>query len=95
LGTGGRREESIMMDWGDSGGWVWWWMVPMMMFMIVVIGAAMWAFVVIARSNATPGRPTRSAEDILNERFARGDIDAAEYHDRIDALHGQRPTPNR
>jgi antitoxin VbhA-like protein len=31
------------------------------------------------------GRPTRP-DDELAQRFARGDIDATEYHQRLDAL---------
>jgi putative membrane protein len=81
-----------MMDWGDTGGWAWWWMVPMMMFMIVVIGAAIWAFLASTRSNVSTGQPARpTPEEILNERFARGEIDSAEYRERIDALHDNRP----
>jgi putative membrane protein len=84
-----------MMDWGDTGGWAWWWMLPMMMFMIVLIGAVIWALIAVTRSNASPSHLTRSPEDILNERFARGEIDAAEYHARIDALHDKRSTAHR
>jgi putative membrane protein len=87
-----------MMDWGDNGGWAWWWMIPMMMFMIVLVGAVVWALVAFARSSG--GTPPRSAtapspEDILGERFARGEIDAAEYRERIDALHGQNAVAKR
>ena len=34
----------------------------------------------------TTGSPTSSAEQILAERLARGDIDAAEYRERLEAL---------
>jgi uncharacterized membrane protein len=46
-----------------------------------------WVIVVIARRrNATPSAPT--AQDILAERHARGEIDAEEYHRRLDDLRG-------
>jgi putative membrane protein len=32
------------------------------------------------------GSPSRRAEAVLAERFARGEIDEAEYHARLDAL---------
>ena len=40
------------------------------------------------RSPESPnaGRATSSAEQILAERLARGDIDAAEYRERLEAL---------
>jgi len=77
-----------MMDWGDSGGWSWWWMLPMMLFMIVLVGAVIRGVVAVVRSTTSSGQATRpSAEGILNERFARGEIDAAEYRERISALH--------
>lgn len=83
-----------MMDWGNGGGW--WWMLPMMMFMIVVVGAVVWGIVALTRSNAPNGQSVRpTAEDILSERFARGEIDASEYRERIDALHGSGPTAKR
>jgi putative membrane protein len=75
-----------MMDWADNG-WSWWWMLPMMLFMVVLVGAAIWALVAVTRSDSTTGEAQRpTAEDILNERFARGEIDSIEYHDRLDAL---------
>ena len=80
-----------MMYW--DGGWSWWWMLPMMTFMVVLIGAVIWGVVAVTRSITTaarPGRPT--AEDILNERFARGEIDVTEYRERVDALYGAPPT---
>jgi putative membrane protein len=66
-------------------------MLPMMTFMVVLVGAVIWALVAVTRSGGTTidtRRPT--AEDILNERFARGEIDAADYAQRRDALRGDR-----
>jgi len=81
-----------MMDWGDSG-WSWWWMLPMMLFMVLIVGAFVWALLAIGRPGDTRSEakpPT--AEDILNQRFARGEIDATEYRERVDMLHGDRAT---
>ena len=75
-----------MMDWADSG-WSWWWMLPMMMCIAALMGALVWALVAVTRSNIPSGEAHRAtAEDILSKRFARGEIDAREYHDRLDAL---------
>lgn len=44
---------------------------------------------------AAPARPPR-AEEILAERFARGEIDVGEYRERLDVLHhggGQEKEP--
>jgi putative membrane protein len=81
-----------MMDWADSG-WSWWWMLPMMLFMMALVGAVIWALAV-TRPGSTTGEAQRAtAEDILSKRFARGEIDASEYHDRLDALHDHAPVP--
>jgi putative membrane protein len=77
----------MMMDW-DGSGWAWWWMLPMMTFMVLLVGAVIWAVIALARSNSTAQPPARlTAEDILNERFARGEIDAPEYRERTETLH--------
>ena len=76
-----------MMDWTD-GGFSWWWMLPMMGFMLAVIGTILWAIVTVSRSSGpTSVSDHPSAEDILNSRFARGEIDTAEYRERVDELH--------
>jgi putative membrane protein len=78
------------MDW--SSGW-WWWMLPMMTFMVVLVGAVIWALVTVMRSGtSTTGAERPTADEILHERFARGEIGAAEYRERMDALHGNRAT---
>jgi putative membrane protein len=79
------------MDWADSG-FSWWWMLPMMLFMVALVGAVIWALVAVTRSDGTTGEAQRAtAEDILSKRFALGEIDAAEYHDRLDALREHTP----
>jgi putative membrane protein len=81
-----------MMDWADSG-WSWWWVLSMMVFMLLLVGAGIGVVVAVVRPNETPtlsAHPT--AEEILKERFARGEIDAAEYRERLDALHASAPS---
>ena len=73
-----------MMD----GGWSWWWMLPMIVGTIALIAVIVGVIVALTRSGALSGRA--SAEDILGERLARGEIDAAEYAQRLDALHHRR-----
>jgi putative membrane protein len=66
-------------------------MLPMMTVMVVFVGAVIWAVVAVTRpGSTTPEAKPPTAEDILNERFARGEIDAPEYGERMDALHGTR-----
>jgi putative membrane protein len=77
------------MMWYWSGGAPWWgWVlmcVGMIAFWAVVIGA-IWYAVTHATRGEQPTRE-RSPEQILDERFARGEIDADEYATRRDALH--------
>lgn len=66
--------------WGMMGfGWV---------TIIVVIGVLVWAIVQSASQRNDVTRPTNtsSAEAILADRFARGEIDNDEYRTRLDAL---------
>ena len=78
-----------MMDWGDGGvGWGGW---VMMTFGMVAFWAVV-AFVVVTLVRSTSGpadRPVRRERDaleILDERFARGEIDEAEFVSRRNAL---------
>ncbi|MEU0504305.1 SHOCT domain-containing protein [Nocardia sp. NPDC004278] len=84
-----------MMYWYDHdlSGWGYAWMS---IGMVVFWGLLIAAFVLVIRMVTRPDGATstddrlRSAEDLLAERFARGEIDAEEYASRLDTLrtHG-------
>jgi putative membrane protein len=59
--------------------------VGMIAFWAVVIGAIWYAVTHAMRGEQRPARE-RSPEQILDERFARGEIDSDEYATRREAL---------
>ena len=77
-----------VMDWYDHGGWGWGGWVLMAMLMIVFWTAAVAAVYVLIRSTRQHDTPPSSdqAVRILDERLARGEIDAEEYAIRRDLL---------
>jgi putative membrane protein len=77
-----------MWDGDDHMNGEWWWLMGIgwlvFLALVVVLG-----YLLIRHFTQTsgPGRqPRRDAEDVLAERFARGDIDEDEYRRRRDAL---------
>ena len=75
-----------MHDWG------WWWLMPIPM--LVFWGLVIWAVVTLIRG---PDQGARSVagldpERVLAERYARGEIDAAEYRERLAVLRGTSRT---
>jgi putative membrane protein len=71
-----------MMGWYHDGlGWGGW--LVMVIGMIAFWGLVVTAVIALTR-DSTPS--DRSPERILEERFARGEIDAEEYHARMAAL---------
>jgi putative membrane protein len=78
--------------WDAAYGWQFWWICPLMMlFMLVVIGGIF--FFARRPSGGSPHHwepqwrgPSHSALQILNERFARGEIQKAEYEDKKAAI---------
>lgn len=75
--------------WGDMG-WDW------LFLALVVVGVVLLVVVVVILVRGSSGgretrRPTgRSrARGILDERYARGEIDTAEYHDHLEQM-GER-----
>ncbi len=81
------------MMYGGWGGWG-----PMMLLMsmlwIVLIGLVVWAAIQLGQrsSNATRAQPLRETpQEILDRRFASGEIDADAYRQARDALTGADP----
>ena len=79
-----------------SGGMGWWWVFPLL-FMLLMIGLCLSAIYFIGHRSGSGhhfgpwhmmgsgrpwGDPTYSALQVLNERFARGDIAKQEYEDK-------------
>jgi putative membrane protein len=77
------------MHYWNDGYDAWWWMIPMMVVMAAVVGTVVWALVHATRPDqpAPPAPP--SPEEVLGQRLAAGEIGAAEYKERLDALHGR------
>lgn len=74
--------------WADGEPWDngWWlvWRFSMLLLFVVVIGLVFWW----ARHSAWRHQPsgTERARDILAERFARGEITAEEYRERLEQI---------
>jgi putative membrane protein len=89
-----------MMDWQhDGSGWGTGWGGWLVMMLAMV---AFWTLVVLAVvalfRESRPQReapPGRSAFDVLAERFARGEIDAEEYHRREEVLRAVTSSRDR
>jgi putative membrane protein len=68
--------------WGyhhDNSAWAWWFMTA---GMVLFWAAVAWVVVTLSRS----GPSRRSAEDILAERFARGEISEEDYRRQRDLV---------
>ena len=86
------------MHWNDGwhgGGGPWWWLF-MLLMMVIFWGAVAWVIVTLIRHASIGARAPHdtartTAEDILHERLARGEIDVEEYHQRLDALRIKQP----
>ncbi len=68
-----------MDGWG--GGWMWLWGTLMMLSWVVIIAAAVW-FIMRSRTDSRSSR----AREILEERYARGEISTEEYRERLRTL---------
>jgi putative membrane protein len=81
-----------MMGWYGDGGWGWAGWLVMTLMMVAFWGLVVWGLVAIFRGTTrsddrnTDGGRTRDPLEILDERFARGEIDAEEYRARQDVL---------
>jgi putative membrane protein len=70
---------AVCNTWGPGG---WWPVFPLLWF--VLIWGALFVFGARFRRRWAHQRP--SAENTLADRYARGEIDATEYRDRLEVL---------
>jgi putative membrane protein len=85
------EEEITVMYWyGDHmSGWGW---ALATIGMVAFWGLLITGIVLLVRYLGRPSgqsAATRTPEHVLGERFARGEIDEAEYRDRLVTLHEQ------
>lgn len=74
------------MMWGHYDQFSWWWFVIMPFGMLAFWALVAWATLTLVRGDRRDDKPPSSAEAVLAERYARGEIDADEYHCRLDHL---------
>ena len=73
------------MMWYGTGGW--WMFLAMLLFWGGLIALIIWA--VRTTSDRAPAQPRGRALDILQERYARGEIDHDEFEQRRRTLEGR------
>ena len=79
----------MMWDWNGAS---WWWWFVMSGGMLVFWAFVAWVVFQVVRDQRDGGAAPADPEAILAARFARGEIDADEYHERLDTLQrGRRP----
>lgn len=79
-----------MMWWND--GWGWWGWAGMTFSMLVFWGLVIWGLIVLVRylstqtDNGAGSARRDTPEEILANRFSRGDIDEGEFEHRLEIL---------
>lgn len=89
-----------MMWWptGQVNGWGWFAMtISMVLFWALVVGVGALLVRAVNRPPAGPSTGARpSAQELLAERYARGELTDDEYRQRLEVLTGTgHPTPTR
>jgi putative membrane protein len=77
-----------MHDGGDAHWWAWLIGLGVLMLLVILV---VWAVLRMTQSHATGAAasapaPRSSAEDVLADRLARGEINPEEYRERLAAL---------
>ena len=84
----------MMMWYGSNGGWGGWLLmtIAMVLFWALIITAVVLIvrYVVSQRPGDTAARSARTPEEVLAERYARGEIDDEEYQRRLALLRQNR-----
>jgi len=74
-----------MTGWG--GGWMWLWGLAMVVLLIAFIAWLVPSASASSRSvTPAPRDPADRAREILGERFAKGELSAEEYRERLNEL---------
>lgn len=76
-----------MMGFGSSSPW---WMLVPILFWAGLLALIVWAVVRIFPTNRAGDHRRDPAEEILRERFARGEIDGEDYERGLKTLRGQK-----
>lgn len=76
-------------------GWMWVWGAALIIGVLTLIGGLVWAIVATAAHRrapragpAGPAPAPAPARQILDERYARGELDTQEYRERLQVLGG-------
>ena len=86
-------------DWDHMGGWGWAATTISSLLFIGLVGLVVWLVVrAVRRPGDGPYRPVRpagqdTAEQLLADRFARGEIDEDEYRRRLATLRSASTVP--
>jgi len=75
--------------WGFQQGFQWWmplFGMGMMLFWVVVVGLAIWAFRNSFRSRNRSPDSTETPIEILQKRFARGEITTEQFEEMQDSI---------
>lgn len=83
-GDGWGPMDGMMDGWGGGWAWLWW----------LLLLAGIITLIVVAILGLTRGFPSRDirdggrsrARDLLDERYARGELTTEEYHERLTEL---------
>jgi putative membrane protein len=84
---------AVMHYWDGSWGWGAW--LLMSLAMVAFWGALAWIIVALVRNHRGPAPHDQASSPpdalhILDERFAKGEIDESEYRDRRKVLQRQK-----
>ncbi|MBX3093787.1 MAG: SHOCT domain-containing protein [Cryobacterium sp.] len=83
------------MMWGDSWGMGWWWLIGLLLLVGIVLLIVLLVRMLSGSQGGTPGTagttvgPSR-ARQILDERFATGELTADQYREQVQVL-GKNP----